>query len=93
MVKKEQQLITTTGDHDHFEALAISDLAFWNCYQYLIFDGKTRDYTSRDILNNMLYNTPERLKKELQNSRTALPFAFEVSNPESCNNPIVKGQY
>ena len=94
MVKKEQDMITTTGDHSWFEEISKTYLSLQNCYDWLIFGKNLPDYTNRDILNAMLYNTPERIKKQKQNSDAALPFSNPIYfGSEACTQPLVQGQY
>ncbi len=94
MVKKQQDVITTTGDHEHFKGLISSELAFKNCYRYLVFGGGVRDYTNGDILWKMLRNTDERKKKDEDHNRIATPYTSPIySTSEACTQPLVQGQY
>ena len=91
MMKKEQDVITTTGDHEHFKGLMANYYGFENCWEFLIFGNSSINTTNRDILNIMLVNTPIRYETYHKNYLTALPFASEVSNSQSCIK--VRGQY
>jgi hypothetical protein len=94
MVKKEQDIITTSGDHEYFKGLTESFFAFEHCYQYLVFGNNIIDYTNSDILWNMLINTPERKKADKDHNYIALPYTSNVDyKSEYCNQPLIKGQY
>lgn len=91
MIKKEQQVITTEGDHEHFKELKVAYLGFWDCYNYLIFGSGIRDYTKGDILWDMLRNTYERKQKDEERQYLATPYATSVGSIHACEN--VQGQY
>src|SRR5674476_1488495 len=56
MVKKGQDMITTTGDHEHFKELMVSYSGFWDCYDYLVFGKNQANDTNFQILNKMIQN-------------------------------------
>jgi hypothetical protein len=91
MVKKEQDVVTTTGDHEHFKELEVSSLRLWNCYNNLAFGRSERDYSKANFLISLVRNTPERLKNSQQNAKIALPYSSEVGAIDSCEQ--IKGQY
>lgn len=94
MVKKEQDMITTTGDHEHFKELAVSSLTFLDCYNYLVFGKNQADNTKSNILISLVRNTPERLKIAQKNSNIALPYSSAVHlSSEACTQPLVQGQF
>lgn len=91
MVKKEQDVITTTGDHEHFKGLKVAYTAFWDCYNNLVFGSGMRDYTNSDILWNMLRNTQERKQKDEERQYLATPYGVLVGSVNACES--VQGQY
>lgn len=92
MVKKIQDVITTTGDHEHFKALMISAFAFQNCYEYLVFPIGSYDSTNETILWDMAHNTPDRKRVIEANEYKATPFASTAGgSADSCES--LKGQY
>jgi hypothetical protein len=94
MVKKEQDMITTTGDHEHFKGLTISSLAFLDCYNYLVFGVDLADHSKSNFLISLVRNTSERLRIAQKNSKIALPYSSAVHlSSEACLQPLVKGQY
>lgn len=91
-VKKIQDVIATTGDHDHFKGLLESAFAFSNCYIYKVFPVNTYDPTNEQILWHMAVNTQAREKAKEANEAKATPFSsIAGGSSESCK--IVKGQY
>ncbi|MHB1316395.1 MAG: hypothetical protein ACYCZW_00880 [Minisyncoccota bacterium] len=96
MVKREQDLITTEGDHEHFKQLAIEYFGFQHCYEYLTYRsiGKIAEYDNTDFLFNLSRNTPQRLEKDRENSDKATPYASTIySDYMACTQPLVNGQY
>jgi hypothetical protein len=94
MVKKEQQLITTTGDKNYFEGLMLSNLALRNCFEFLAYGNNIKDRINRDILDAMVINTKQRAEKAILNGNTALPYSSPIYfSSEACTQPLVKGQY
>ncbi len=94
MVKKEQDIITTTGDHEHFKELEVSSLSFLDCYNYLAFGNSPTDHSKSNYLISLVRNTPERLQKARENSNTALPYGNPVYGTiQACTQPLVQGQY
>lgn len=92
MVKKIQDVITTTGDHDHFKGLMISAFELSNCYAYLEFPIGSYDSTNEQILWHMATNTKERKNTERVNENKAAPFSSVAGgSADSCE--IVKDQY
>jgi hypothetical protein len=92
MVKKIQDVITTTGDHEHFKGLMESAFAFKNCYIYIVFPENTFDPTNDEILWHMAINTKERKNTEEVNENKATPFS-SVAGGSSYSCEILKGQY
>lgn len=94
MVKKEQDVITTQGDHEHFKGLILSAFAFMHCYESLVFPIGQYDSSNETILWSMARNTPERKLNDKINSDKATPFASEIlPNSQACTQPLVKDQY
>ena len=96
MVKKQQDVITTTGDHEHFKGLMIGYFAFRHCYEYQVFrsEGEIADYTNGDILWYMGQNTTERKRIIEANQYKATPFGSTINfGSEACTQPLVQGQY
>lgn len=92
MVKTGQEVITTEGDHDHFEKLKINYLSLRDCSIYLIFGplgNPNLDLTNNQVLDAMLQNTKTRKKIFETNSAKATPFAHVVGG----NCDPVKGLY
>jgi hypothetical protein len=87
MVKKGQDMITTTGDHDHFEGLIVGYSGLLDCYDYLVFGLRgIPDFTNFHSLDNNLKNTPDRKKRFTENENKAKPFVTETNqSEESCN--------
>lgn len=96
MVKKAQQLITTTGDHEYFKGLMVEYFAFRHCYEYQVFRSQREitDNTNGDILWYMGQNTSERKRIIEASQYKATPFGSAIySGPEACTQPLVQGQY
>ncbi|MFA5991179.1 MAG: hypothetical protein WC794_02965 [Candidatus Doudnabacteria bacterium] len=96
MVKKEQDIITTTGDHEHFKGLMKEYFAFRHCYEYQVFRSQREmsDNTNGDILWYMGQNTAERKKLIEANQYKATPFGSTINfGSEACTQPQVQGQY
>lgn len=91
MVKKEQDVITTTGDHEHYKELMVSVFTFQDCYNHLVFGTGLRDYSNSDKLWYMVKNTPERKKVFEDNDTKGKPYITPVGSIYSCEN--VKDQY
>jgi hypothetical protein len=94
MVKQEQQVITTTGNHEYFKGLEASFLAFLDCYNYLEFGAGLADHSKSDYLISLIRNTPARLKTDDQNSQIALPYGSTINfDSDACTQSLVQGQY
>ena len=94
MVKKEQDITATVGDHEHFKELAIAYLSFWDCYDYLVFGSGISDDTNWHLLMSILRNTSERFEKNNKNNNIALPYSNPIyGTSQACTQPLVKGQY
>jgi hypothetical protein len=96
MVKAEQQIITTEGDHEYFKGLTESFFAFKHCYEFLVFRSKSQitDFTNGHVLWNMLLNTPERKQKEDEHDYIARPYTAPIyGTQEDCSQPLIQGKY
>lgn len=91
MIKKEQEVITTEGDHDHFKALMVSYFSFQNCYDNLVIKERILNGVDNlTNLSNMVKNTSERSKMFNKNAKKAEPYDYIGGN---CDQPLVQGQY
>lgn len=99
MVKKEQLVVTSTGDHEYFKELEISSLSFYDCANYLIFGNNViPKITNANTLTVMVQNTSERYKNGHSNYLKSLPFLgpsmmYGTATNNACTQPLVQGQY
>jgi len=93
MVKTGQQVITTEGDHDHFERLMVRYFDFKDCYRILVFGPRLEGYnsTNTNILWYMLQNTKERKKHFATNNEKGKPYTTSAGSVYACKN--LEGQY
>ena len=88
-IKKEQDIITTTGNIDWYRSLYYSAGNFDACYGYVASSKLgENDNTNDIILLDMLINTPERIK--IFDARTSYSQLGPIGKA-ACD--LVKGQY